>query len=164
MIARYQALAQRIKQEIEELEVALSTIQSHWERAGHSEVDKRAYLNSVALNLHGFYSGLERVFHLIASEFDGGSLGGEGWHTELLRQMTLDLPGTRPPILETETADHLDEYRKFRHLVRHVYTTAFDPDRIDALVSVLPKVWSEVRRDLTTFTAFLEDLSKADES
>ena len=78
--------------------------------------------------------------------------------------MTLDLPGTRPPILEAETADHLDEYRKFRHLVRHVYTTAFDPDRIDALVSALPEVWGMVRRDLSAFSAFLEDLAKADES
>jgi len=28
---------------------------------------------------------LERIFELIALELDGGTLGGETWHTELLR-------------------------------------------------------------------------------
>ena len=38
-------------------------------------IDQDAYLNSVALNLHSFYSGLERIFELIAQELDGGVRG-----------------------------------------------------------------------------------------
>jgi len=72
----------------------------------------------VALNLHSFYSALERVFELIALELDGGALGGENWHTELLRQMSTDVPGVRPPVLQPDTAAGLDEYRKFRHRMK----------------------------------------------
>jgi len=77
-------------------------------------VDQDAYLNSVAFNLHSLYSGLERVFELVAIELDGGPLGRENRHVELLRQMVLDLPETRPPALENNTSIQLDEYRKFR--------------------------------------------------
>ena len=114
MMARYQTLAQRIRTEIEEIERTQATIQRHWQSARSASVDQDAYLNSVALNLHSWYSGLERIFELIAIELDGGTLGGETWHTELLRQMTLDLPEVRPPVIQKETADRLDEYRKFR--------------------------------------------------
>ena len=40
----------------------------------------------MALNLHSFYSALERIFELIAQELDGGVLGGDAWHTEMLRE------------------------------------------------------------------------------
>jgi len=58
---------------------------------------------------------------LIALELDGGTLGGEAWHTELLRQMALDLPNVRSPVIQRETAMHLGEYRKFRHRIRNIY-------------------------------------------
>lgn len=45
------------------------------------------YLDSVALNLHGFYSGLERVFEKVASTIDGSVPSAANWHRELLNQM-----------------------------------------------------------------------------
>lgn len=92
----------------------------------------------MALNLHSFYSGLERLFELIALEFDGGLLGGDAWHTELLRQIALDVPDVRPPVLQPNTATQLDEYRKFRHRIRNIYATNLDPDRMAPLVIGLP--------------------------
>lgn len=113
MIARYRALAQRIQLELEEIERAERAIARHWKSARAAVADQDAYLNSVALNLHGWYSGFERLFELIAVEIDGGALGGEAWHTELLLQMTLDLAETRPPVIQKEIAAQLDEYRSF---------------------------------------------------
>ena len=40
-----------------------------WRRALRSSDDY--YLDGVALNLHGFYAGLERIFELIATAVDG---------------------------------------------------------------------------------------------
>ena len=121
MIARYQVLSRRIELELGELERTQAAAQRHWQTARTTTIDQDAYLNSVALNLHGFYSGLERIFELIAQELDGGVVGGDAWHTELLRQMALDVPDVRPPVLQMVTADQLDEYRKFRHRIRNAW-------------------------------------------
>lgn len=163
MIGRYQALTQRIRQEEQDLARIVSAVERHWRSSRTAAADQDAYLNSVALNLHGFYSGLERVFELIAAELDGTRLGGERWHVELLKQMTLDLPGLRPPVLEVETARRLDEYRKFRHLIRNIYTTNIIPDELKKLVDALPSLWSDIQQELATFSRFLDTLTHADE-
>lgn len=162
MMARYQALAQRIRTEMEDLERTQAIIQRHWHSARSASGDPDAYLNSVALNLHSWYSGLERVFELIALELDGGTLGGEAWHTELLRQMALDLPNVRPPVIQRETAMHLDEYRKFRHRIRNIYATSLDPARMQSLVLELPSLWGEIRQEISTFLDFLAALALGD--
>lgn len=162
MIARYRLLARRIEIEIEDLERTHAAIQKHWQTARITATDQDAYLNSVALNLHSFYSALERIFELIAQELDGGALGGEGWHTELLRQMSLDLPDVRPAVLPPETAARLDEYRKFRHRIRNIYATNLDPHLMAPLVTGLPVLWESVRQDLIRFAAFLGDLAASD--
>ena len=162
MIARYRLLARRIQLELEELERTQAAIQKHWQTAHRVAADQDAYLNSVALNLHSFFSALERVFELIALELDGGALGGDSWHTELLRQMSMDVPGVRPPVLQPDTAARLDEYRKFRHRIRNIYATNLDPDRMAPLVTGLPALWQAVHQELAAFAAFLADLSGAD--
>lgn len=163
MIGRYQALAQRVRREEQELERVVEIIERHWDRARTVPSDQEAYFNSVALNLHTFYSGLERIFELVAVELDGTRLGGERWHIELLKQMTLDLPNVRPPVLSVETATRLDEYRKFRHLIRNIYTTSLIPAEMEKLVSLLPSLWQQVQQELHSFVGFLDELSRADE-
>jgi len=49
------------------------------------------YLDSAALNLHGFYSGLERLFELIARHVDGAIPSGETWHRDLLQWIELKI-------------------------------------------------------------------------
>lgn len=161
MIARYQVLARRIELEITELDRTQAAIQKHWTIARRTAADQDAYLNSVALNLHSFYSGLERVFELIALELDGGALGGEAWHAELLRQMSLDVPDVRPAVLEQDTAEALDEYRKFRHRIRNIYATNLDPDRMAHLVTGLTTLWPQICVELVIFAKFLGELAGA---
>ena len=57
----------------------------------------------------------------------------------------------------------LDEYRRFRHLIRNIYTTALDPKRMIHLIDSLPAVWQQVGQELNAFAVFLTDLSRADE-
>jgi len=123
----------------------------------HAE-DQDAFLNSVALNLHSFYNGLERLMELVALEMDGGTLGGEFWHIELLRQMALELPSVRPAVLSAETGQLLDEYRKFRHRVRNIYAAHLSAARMEHLVKNLPSTWNQARTELLAFADFLERL------
>jgi len=66
--AELTGLAERIRQELDELQRVLARIQEGWERARRSNDDY--YLDGVALNLHGFYGGFERIFTHIAETID----------------------------------------------------------------------------------------------
>ncbi|MGH2542027.1 MAG: antitoxin, partial [Ardenticatenaceae bacterium] len=104
--------------------------------------------------------GLERILELIAIELEGGTLGGDTWHTELLRQMTFEIPNVRPAVLQQATATQLDEYRKFRHRIRNIYATNLDPKRMEHLVTALPDLWTQLQQELLAFSLFLESLSE----
>jgi hypothetical protein len=158
MTARWRALAQRIHMEVDELELTVILVARHWQRARTVTEDQDAFINSVALNLHSFYNGLERVMELIAVEIDGGTLGGDAWHAELLRQMVLELPSVRPAVLSADTGQRLDEYRKFRHRVRNIYATRLNAARMEHLVENLSPTWKQVSAELLAFADFLERL------
>lgn len=63
MIERYRTLAQRIQMEIDGIERTQTAIMRHWQSARVANTDQDAYLNSVALNLHSWYSGIERILN-----------------------------------------------------------------------------------------------------
>ena len=95
-MGKRRSLAQRIRSEVPELGGAVTAALRHWERASTRPEDQDACLNSVALNLHGFYNGIERLLELIAVDLDGAALGGDAWHAELLRQVELEIPRFDP--------------------------------------------------------------------
>ena len=88
MSERLLRLALRIRDELVELDRVAERLTEGWERALKNADDY--YLDTVALNLHGFYSGMERIFELIAAAIDGARPKGENWHQTLLKQMTLE--------------------------------------------------------------------------
>jgi hypothetical protein len=147
-------LFERIHLELDEIPRALARMDDGWERARHSNDD--LYLDGVALNLHGFYMGIERILTHIAETIDGKLPHGEGWHLLLLEQMTKEVPGIRPAVISTETGMKLDEYRKFRHIVRNVYTHNFDPVKLGKLVNSAPALFAQAKAELLAFAAFLE--------
>jgi len=118
--------------------------------------DSDLYMDSAALNLHDAYSGLERVFKQIAAVVDGSLPTESDWHRQLLQQMELDLPKARPPVLSPQTIGRLDEYLRFRHVVRNVYTFSFDPGRVGRLVTELESFYPALRQELLAFADFIE--------
>jgi hypothetical protein len=147
-------LAERIHQELGEISRVVTRISEGWERARRSNDD--FYLDSVALNLQGFYSGLERLFTQIAEVTEGNLPHGENWHQQLLRRMIMEVPTTRPAVISKETGARLDEYRGFRHVARNVYAYKFDPDKLKKLVLSAPGLFSQLEAELLAFIAFLE--------
>jgi hypothetical protein len=158
MKGTYLALAGRIRQELREIAHVVARAESGWKRAKLTSDDY--YADAVALNLHGFYAGVERLFELIAQELDRAKPSGSDWHQALLRQMTAEIPQVRPAVLLPATRDRLDRYRGFRHVVRQVYTFNLDPEQIEALVASLQETFESVQTDLLTFADFLERLAK----
>ena len=163
MIPSYQLLARRIREEVTELERSVNRAQRAWQATTQAQAEQDMFVDSAALNLHSFYSGLERLFEYIAHQLDGGPPKGDAWHKELLRQMMTDVPGLRPAVINTPTAESLDEFRRFRHVVRNVYAEHLDPERVRQLVERLPGVWNSLHSELTALAGFLEGTSRADD-
>lgn len=129
MNRRYQELADRTRGELPELaQLAERTLQ-RWSGGKTTPTQQDVYLESAALNLHSFYSGVERLFELIARHVDRSQPSGETWHRDPLNQMATDIPDARPAVISQDTAVALDEFRRFRHLVRNVYTFNLVPEK-----------------------------------
>lgn len=164
MIARYHLLAQRIRNELAEIERVVLRAQGALARAKESPADQDYFLAAAALDMHSFYAGIERMFELIASEVDGNRPTGSHWHRDLLIQMTLEVAGARPPVLSAAAQEALAEYLEFRHVVRNVYTFNLRPQRVAQLVDGLPEALALVRHDLQRFGEFLDGLATADDA
>ncbi len=67
-------------------------------------------------------------------------------------------PNIRPAVLSKETIIVLDEYLRFRHVVRNVYTFEFDAERLDHLVKNLRLAFDLVRAELVAFADFLNHI------
>ena len=96
MIGRFATVAARIRQELEDLERVVNRAERGMTNARRHPEDSDLLLDGVALNMHDFYAGLERVFRQIAATVDGSVPGSPDWHRDLLRQMRTELPRIRP--------------------------------------------------------------------
>lgn len=164
MIARYQVLRRRIETEQEQIHRAATKAQRAHEASKRGSADESFYLDSTALNLHGFYNGVERLLEIIARDVDDTIPTGHNWHRDLLQQMLLDIQGVRPAVLAPTTVDLLGDYLGFRHIVRNLYTWDFIPTRLGELVADLPKTVAALDQDVSKFKAFLDSARQADEN
>lgn len=159
MIGRYAILASRIRQEMTEIERVVEHTERALTAAGQGDENHDLFLNSAALSLHGFYSGIERLLELIASTVDRSVPSTHDWHRELLRQMTLDVTGVRPRVLSEGAAGALDRYRRFRRVVRNVYAFELDQEPVRQLAAQLRPAFLQTRSELEAFADVLQALS-----
>ncbi|HVO84375.1 MAG TPA: antitoxin [Syntrophobacteria bacterium] len=160
MTSVFVELAERMKAEMADLEDAVTRAARAWARSDDAAVDKDIYLDSVALNLHGFYSGLERLFELIARHIDQVLPSGETWHRDLLARMCHDIADVRPAVVSEKSERQLDALRRFRHLVRNVYATNLVPEKLASLVDGLREHWPGLQAELLAFAQFLEYVAR----
>lgn len=151
----YLVLASRIKQEVVELRLVIARAVRASGNAQKGGDDSDLYIDAAALNLHDFYTGLERIFQLIAVTVDRSPPTGQEWHRDLLRQMCVDIPAVRPPVLSKETCTVLDEFMRFRHVVRNVYAFQLNGERIGQLVEDGQALIHKIESELETFSIFL---------
>lgn len=109
---------------------------------------------NLALKLHNFYTGCERIFRLIASELNSALPSGYDWHKRLLDRMSVEREG-RPAVLTQDTARRLEEYLAFRHVVRNVYGYELDPRRVARLVADYPSTWHPFQVQVKDFVKWL---------
>jgi HepT-like protein len=108
--------------------------------------------------LHDFYTGIEKIFESIAKEIDNRIPMGEEWHSELLRQMTLDIPGLRPPVITASTEKKLREYLGFRHLFRKRYGFELHWQKLKKLLLGVPQVRTQLEKEIRKFFDDLDSI------
>lgn len=156
MNSPYLALSARIGKELHELDRVVTRCLDIWHQSEVSNDDR--YLDGVALNLHSFYTGLERILELVIAEVDQTLPTGAAWHQELLRQAATPIPQLRPALITDATRDTLDRYRGFRHVVRNIYAFEIDREQMAPLLRDLRQVFASARADLSRFADALAKL------
>ena len=112
-------LRQKVEIELSELLTVAAEIQRLLDKVERSQ--DLDYLGAVAMNLQSFYTGVERIFLLIAKSVDLSIPTGERWHQILMEQLATEIDTVRPPLLRDTTRIELDELRRFRHVARSLY-------------------------------------------
>ncbi|MBI2901297.1 MAG: hypothetical protein HYY17_14025 [Planctomycetes bacterium] len=163
MIERYKAAAERIRQTCADLDEIAGRARRAVAAMRRRVEEMDLLADSAALSLHDFYTGLERLFHHVAATIDAKVPTGAPWHRELLEQMVGEMPGLRPAVLSQASVQGIDEYLRFRHVVRNVYSFVFDPARIETLVDRLGSLLPRLREELEAFAGFLDKVSQDDE-
>jgi hypothetical protein len=159
MNGEYAALAARLRTSLSDVDRVVARAEALSRRA--QETGDDGFWDGVALNLHGFYAGLEQIFEDIARTLEGSLPTGSTWHQALLLQLSSEVADLRPAVLSTATRQCLDEYRSFRHIVRNVYTFNLRPARLLELVNGLRACRECVAADLSTFASFLDRMAQA---
>lgn len=106
---------------------------------------------ALGVDLHGFYTGVERVFEAIAVNLDQKVPTGSEWHKELLKQMTAAIPGVREPVISQSTFSSLDDLRAFRHVMRSHYGHKLKPELVFKLAVKVPGCYQALEQELQHF-------------
>ena len=148
------ALKSRLIVEIAALEPITSGLAEALKRAG--EQPDQFATRALASYVDDFYSGIERICERVAVTLDGDLPTGEQWHRALLYQMGQPRDN-HPPLFSQDLLSDTDEYRRFRHGLRHIYGYELEPARVVALARKAIPLFEEIRRAVIAFCDWLED-------
>jgi len=127
---------------------------------GHRLDHSAESVEAAALRLHSFYTGVERMLLLVSRVVNGGTPSqGEGWHRRLLERMAMNTD-TRPAVLNEATQMELQEFLRFRHLVRNLYADELRVEPIQRLIEQLLQTWPKLEDDISGFQRWLTSIAK----
>jgi predicted nucleotidyltransferase len=150
----YLALKTRLEDELTGLERIAGNLERALERAG--EAPDEFGTRALASYVDDFYKGCERLCERVAVTLDVGLPQGERWHQVSLGQMGEYRGGGRPPLFGGSLRLELDEYRRFRHRVRHIYGYELEAARVLALARGVASVLGRLRAAVVAFNRWLE--------
>ncbi len=158
---KYLALKARIEDELKSIEDTIATIQKALEQMeGVSDI---LVTPALASYIADFYSGCERISERVAVYLDGGLPTSKDWHQELLKQVAEPGGNNRPPLWSGALLLELDEYRKFRHLERHIYKIELKPDKVITLAENVELVFNKIKSSVDLFSNWLEQRAEQEQ-
>jgi predicted nucleotidyltransferase len=151
---KYLALKVRLEDELKSLEDTFQTITELLTQK--DTIPEIALIPALASYIADFYSGCERISERVAVYLDDGLPKTENWHQELLKQVADPGGDNRPSLWSGSLLLELDEYRKFRHLERHIYKIELKPNKVITLAENVETVFNKIKSALAIFYQWLE--------
>ena len=99
-----------------------------------------AEMEACAFQLARFYNVIEQVALRVAKAFENNIDDEQGWHMELIRRLSIEIPGVRPALFPGAFVSDLQELRGFRHVVRHAYDLMLKKEKLVPLVDAADRV------------------------
>ena len=112
-----------------------------------------ASFDSCAHHLSRCYNVIEQMGLRTANAFENSVDDDKGWHTELIRRLSIRIPGVRPALFSEEIRQPLQELRAFRHVFVHAYDLDVDPDKLALVLKYGRTVADRLPTLVTAFVA-----------
>ena len=161
----FSVLIARIKEELDNIDILHQELKRNGIiKEGQNESvsvnlkDDTFILRATASILHDFYVSVENIFKMICKELDESIPEGSDWHVQLLKQVSMEIPGVRPRVISKKVMLDLDEYRGFRHVFRSVYGFNLSTKRLKDLLANFPTVLTTLEKDLEVFVKLLQKI------
>jgi hypothetical protein len=148
-----------IRDEVEEELASLAELQRGWQQVKVQGLPSALEKRLAASFLSDFYMAAERIFKLLARVIDRELPQGDDWHKQLLRQMSVEFVEIRPAVIDKRLYRSLEEYLKFRHLVRYIYGFQLDYQRFEYLIDNFAQVAGELERQVLSFLGQMQTLA-----
>ncbi len=151
-------LKTRLEDELVGLERVVSGLAGGLERVG-DDLDEFA-VRALSSYIDDFYKGCERICERVAVTLDDGLPQGDRWHQALLEQMGAPGGEGRPAVFGEPLLLELDDYRRFRHRVRHIYGYELEGERVLELAREVRGVAERVREAVGVLGEWLEGVGE----
>ncbi len=166
---KYEIFKSRLNQEL----ATLIAIEDEFKSLGLIEADKFtgkvagdiSVLNplikrGIASMLAETYSCMEKGLLFIAEYIDEVIPQGSNWHSELLKQMDIDIKSVRPRVISDTTFKQLNELRSFRHIHRNIYGAHLHIERLFEILEFIPELLESFDADIKLFLETMDELFK----
>lgn len=108
-----------------------ATLKTHLSRARAADpFQGEAPAALVALSLDHAYQAFESILVRLERVAGLPERTSANWHSALLADAALAIPGLRPPIFPADVHADWDALLRFRHFLRHAYVVDLDPAKL----------------------------------
>jgi len=116
-----------------------------------SERAKARFAESSAVYLEGCAFHLVRLFNVVqqmalrvAGAFENDISQDGGWHAELVRRVSIEVPGVRPALFPESARPAVRDLRGFRHVITHAYDLELDRERMELVLKSASLVGNDI--------------------
>jgi len=113
--------------------------------------------DSAAHHLSRAYNVIEQMALRVAKVFENNVDDERGWHTELIRRLSIRIEGVRPPLFTEVLRQPLQELRAFRHVFVHAYDLTIDPEKLGLILKYAHVVRERIPDLVLAFVAAVAD-------